>query len=308
MNVTTLKYGSLQIHIESNLPIKIPLPLEQEKFPTWTLPMQVKIRLFPLQTQLPKNDKRDIPEVLNEFYSAIESMGIACLSPQRHCNAWWRDGEIICGLFPYETDNFLLKVLPSESVVEISGNENNLNRVILDILSCFASLPPLHGAAVQKNDRIIVLLGESGGGKTRILKSLIDKGYTYIADEEIFWVDNRILCCGRVIVEKGGRPNHYPSKCAEPNKTFSVSDVFLLTESLVDETPPVLLPFIARQSFWAQTLVNHRNVPPMVERLIAANNQYIELFKTAKKIRVNQNFIDGTVSDIERYISEQINA
>lgn len=304
MNVVNLKYGSLRICVESDSPITIPLPLEQEEFPMWISPIQVQIRVHPLTTQLPKNDKRDIPEALSEFYSAMDTMHIACLSPQKHCNVWWREGKIICGSFPYETDNFLLKVIPDESVVEIYGNESNLNRVILDILSCFASLPPLHGVAVQKNGRVIILLGESGGGKTMILKSLIGKGYTYIADEEIFWVDKQILCCGRVIVEKGGKPNHYPSNCAEPNKKFSVSDVFLLTKDLLDETPPVLLPFIARQSFWAQALVNHEKSPPMIERLVVANDKYLELFRAAKKKLVNQDHFDDSVRDIEKHILE----
>lgn len=302
MNVVNLQYGHLSIRVESVLPITIPLPLEQKSFPMWILPMQVGIRLYPLATYLQRKNTKNIPVVLGEFYSAMETLHINCIPPHRHDNSWWEDGNTICGYFPYETDNFILKITPSELQIAIYGNEINLNRVILDMLSCFSTIPPLHGAAVKKDEKTIILLGESGGGKTRILKSLMDKGYTYIADEEIFWNDNRIFCCGRVIVEKGWRPNLYPPKYAEANTAYSVTDVFLLTDDIKDETPPVLLPIIARQSFWAQTLVIPQNAPRMIERLSVANNQYLQILNFAKRIKVNQACIDESIRDIEKFL------
>ncbi len=302
MNAVDLNYGSLSFHIKSEMPITIPLPLEQHVFPTWTLPMQVEITLYPLRPHYAKLGSKDIPAALQEFYSAMETLHISCIPPQRHCNSWWTETSTIWGYFPYETDNFFLRIMPDNLQVEIFGNENNLNRVILDILSCFAILPPLHGAAVTKNGRTAVLLGESGGGKTRILNSLIKKGYTYIADEEIFWIDNKIFCCGRVIVEKSGRPNICPYNCLDANTAQPVTDVFLLTDSGNNVKLPVLLPVIARQSFWAQSLVKQQHPPMMIDRLKNAYTQYMQLFSLAKVIEVDQTIIENSLCEIERSI------
>jgi len=42
---------------------------------------------------------------------------------------------------------------------------------------------PVHSAAVQKNNRSVLLLGESGAGKSRTLLDLVGKGYTGLSDE-----------------------------------------------------------------------------------------------------------------------------
>lgn len=302
MNTVRLRYGVLTILVESYLPITIPLPLENYNFPMWISPLQIRLRLYPIDPSLPIHNAKDVPEVLNEFYTAMDTLHIDCLPPYRHCNSWWKENGTLCAYFPYETDNFLMKIVPNDLLISIWGNEYNLNRVILDILACFAAIPPLHGAAVKKDERTIVLLGESGSGKTRVLKSLIDKGYTYIADEEIFWDGNQIFCCGRVIAGKKGASSFFPARHTSAGTLHSVTDVFFLTGDACNEQRPVLLPIIARQSFWAQVLIGTKQAPKMIERLMVANSKYTYLLNKARKIRVCQSAIHDSITEIEEFL------
>ena len=235
----------------------------------------------------------------------LEALKIKCLPPYLHCNSWWQDGETVWGHFPYETDNFILEVSPKNALVTVYGNEFNLNRVILDMLACFSELPPLHGAAMTKNGRTVILLSNSGGGKTRILKHLLDKEYAYIADEEIFWSGDQIFCCGRVIVEKEGRENLCVCNHAKTDTLYDVTDVFLMTDREEKASSPVLFPVIARQSFWAQILVEPEMIPEMTERFSLAIKKYSQLLKCAKIIKTDYDHIENVICTIEEGISNR---
>lgn len=283
-----LQYGPLRVRVESDMPITIPLPLEHGAFPMWIPPMEVRIQLRPLTTPL-EDERREIPCQLRQFYSVMEELKISCLPPERHCNPWWQENGVIHARFPYMTDRFSLSVFPAEKKVEIFGNEKNLNRVILDLLSCYASLPPLHGAAFQKDGRAFLLLAGSGGGKTRAIQELLECGYTYIADEEVFWNGDRVLCCGQVIVGKDGWEDCIPQKVMAGDAGCPVSGVFLLTKGEEDQRSPVLMPFIARQSFWAQALVAPEHCPDMIHRLKKAKERYEGILGQAKRISVDHS-------------------
>lgn len=298
MNRISLRYGPLTVRVESELPITIPLPMEHREFPMWIPTMEVTICLRPLQTPLTE-ERRDVPQVLRQFYSAMDQLQIPCLPPERHCNAWWAEPGVIHGQFPYVTDRFCLSVFPEEKKVEIFGNEKNLNRVILDLLSCYASVPPLHGAAVEKKGKAYILLAGSGGGKTRAVSALVERGYTYIADEEIFWREERMLCCGRVIVGKDGWPDIYPEAVLEKDEGCPVSDILLLTRKGENTGSPVLMPFIARQSFWAQALVAPEFCPDMTERLRNAKNRYEAILRQAKQITVDHSQFHQALEQME---------
>ncbi|MBQ9934372.1 MAG: hypothetical protein IJO70_00820 [Lachnospiraceae bacterium] len=303
MNVVNLQYGVLKIQVESEQPITIPLPLENKRFPLWISPMQLRIRLFPPEKAPQYYEVKEIPSVLCEFYSVLEELQINFTPPNLHCNSWWVEDDYICGYFPYETDRFLLKINPYELLILIYGNELNLNRVILDILSCFATVPPLHGAAVRIDNRTIIMLGQSGCGKTRVMKYFMEHGATYIADEEIFWMDGNIFCCGRIMIEKDGRPSLYAQKYAESDTTFPVTDIFLLTSDVDKDSLPALLPVIARQSFWAQVLIDSKKALPMIERLKVGYVKYLELFNNAKHFRILQDWFSESINEIEAYLN-----
>lgn len=302
MNIINLQYGNLKVLIESDIPITIPLPLEHMNFPLWIKPMQIKISLFSSNNLIIRNEQKDIPDELYEFYSAMKLLNVNCTSPCQHCNFWWKERYSYFCYFPYETDKFFLKVTPLEQHIIVYGNEFNLNRVIIDLLSCFSVVPPLHGAALINNEKTFILLGKGGCGKTRILNLLLNKGYTYVADEEIFWVDEEIFCCGRAIVEKEGRLNHFPNKYIKSDSSSLVTNVFLLTKDMNDNTIPMLLPSIARQSFWAQMLIPKNERHKMYERLSVAIEKYTELYNTAERILVEHSEIDKSIRQIERMI------
>lgn len=297
MNTILLRYGPLCVRVLSEKKITIPLPLEHEEFPMWISPMQVDICFHQLETPLQEKKNRNLPIVLQKFYSTIEELGVSFLPPEQHCNAWWEENGVIFAQFPYATDRFLLSIFPEEKKVEIVGNERNINRVILDLLTSYTSQPPLHGAAVKKDDRAILILANSGGGKTRMMKELVKLGFTYIADEEIFWNGDRVISCGRISVGKYEWEDQLFDCSSQDDLGCKVSNVFLLRNRSEKKFSPVLLPFISKQSFWAQSLVDSEDIG-MLERLSKAQNCYEQILSGAKIVDVDHSCFEQAVNQI----------
>lgn len=177
------------------------------------------------------------------------------------------------------------------------GNEGNLDRVILDILSCYAILPPLHAAAVCKDGEATLLLADSGAGKTRMLLRLLECGYSYLADEEVFWDRERICGVGQIIRQRDGRPA-IAQRAAQGSYPVARS-VLLYRDAPVR---PVLFPLIARQSIWAQDAASLPPTVPFADRMAAAAVRYAEIVDHAQRFRIDHCDFETSVTGLMRLI------
>lgn len=288
----TLRYGPVRLRVLSQRPIPIQLPLPSPVFPITTLPeIGLTVRLLPRE-QFPgtASGREWLPPPLARFYARLDQLRVAFLPPERHCNRWYRCGEEVRGVFPYPTDQFALSYVPGSCQVSVYGGAGNLNRVILDLLSAFSDCPPLHGAAVAYRRRAFLLLADSGRGKTRLLQALLrrDPEMAYVADEEIFWRGDRALCCGRHVVAKEAAFAWQPQRCYTGGEGLRLGAVFVLAEAGdAASRPPVLFPFIARQSFWGRDLLPAAAADRLPDGLEGAYQRYLALYRRGVRVPVD---------------------
>ena len=300
MTEIQLNYGPIHIKVLSDTPISIPLPQCIDTLPMASAPMTFTIGFHPGGLADALKGKCCIPDSLQEQSQALTHLGIRFLSPEQHCNQWsWVNGQIQ-GFFPYPTDRFVLRFTPRSSRVELFGNEENLNRVILDILSCYAILPPLHSAAACRDGKATLLLADSGIGKTRMLLWLLDCGYSYLADEEVFWNQERICCVGRIICQKDGRPAIVPktAQCSCP----IVHSVLLYRDMPVQ---PVLFPLIARQSIWVQDAAPQHPTMSFSTRMETAQKKYIEIVDHAQPFHINHSNFEASATELMQLLQSK---
>ena len=301
----SLHYGPLTIHVISSEKPYFPLPIERKTFPMWIPKTKIEIVLLPNYNITICNSRLDLPKELQVFYSVLGDLNLTHVPPELHCNKWWVENEIVYGVFPYITDRFRLLVYPNKNRIIIMGNLINLNRIVIDILSCFAIIPPLHGAAIKKNNKGYILLADSGVGKTRALSYLTKRGFSYVADEEIFWQHNQILSCGCIAVKKGTDFDAYYPSPQEGELTYPVSQVFILSRDGM-RNAPVLFPFIAKQGFWAQCLIKQDAIDCYYDirsRLENALRMYSGILKRAIHIDVNDIHFEQSMQEITDYIN-----
>ena len=292
-----LHYGPIHIRVLSDMRVAVPLPQCIDTISMASLPMTFTIRFHPGSTADAMEGERCVPDALLEQSRALTRLGIRFLPIEQHCNRWYWSGGQLQGVFPYDSDGFVLRFTPGSGEVTLFGNEENLDRVILDILSCYAMLPPLHTAAVCKDGNAMLLLADSGAGKTRMLLRLLECGYSYLADEEVFWEGERVCGIGQIIRQKDGRPA-IAQKVAQ--SSYPVAYSVLLYRS----TPvrPVLFPLIARQSVWAQDAASLPPTVPFVDRMAAAAVRYAEIVDHAQPFHIDHCDFEESASGLIRLI------
>lgn len=134
-----------------------------------------------------KNMKKFIPNDINLFYSELSKTMNKTYTSENLYNKFYTNGLENYYCFEYVTDNFYVYFKKNDNKIIIIGDENNLERIIVDFLTVSNIFLPLHAIAVAKNSREgLGFLGESGSGKTSLMIKLMEKDYSFLTDDALF--------------------------------------------------------------------------------------------------------------------------
>lgn len=242
------------------------------------------------------------PEELQYFYKSINKKIQNKINPSEHINKYYRKNNEVIAWFPYSSDNFLLHYSYDSNKIVLYGNEMNLYRILMDFITVGSKYLPLHASCVQKGDKAIGLIGESGGGKTSLLIKLLQENCLFVADDSLFATENSITPVSDVISIRTKFPNNFQlekilkgykeekvyihieeiAKLAHPSflKTCSNIQFFFLQsqkskwKNLRDLLEP--FPAIAHHSFWCLHYFVQENQEQWVEEKVTKSFAFWE--------------------------------
>lgn len=102
-----------------------------------------------------KNIKKSIPIDIEIFYSELSNIMKKQYSAGNIYNSFYTNGLENYYFFNYVTDDFCVYFKQNNNEIFIIGDENNLERVIIDFLTVSNIFLPLHAIAVAKNSKNI---------------------------------------------------------------------------------------------------------------------------------------------------------
>ena len=158
--------------------------------------------------QCEKEWEKFIPKEIMLFYEKMNNKLYWKLNVKEHINRYYRKNDEIIGYFPHITDDFLIHYSYKNNNITLYGNYINLYRILIDFASVATENLPLHASGVQNDDTAIILLSESGGGKTSVMLNLLEKGYKFITDDSLFIIDDKIVTVSDLISVKKQFPNN----------------------------------------------------------------------------------------------------
>ena len=196
-----------------------------------------------------------VPDVIKEFYNTLECEHVVFLPPEEHINKYYYAEGIWYIDFPYTTDRFFIKCIPAEKTVYICGKPTCLERILTDLFAISGKRLPIHGSAVSINGEATCFLGNSNSGKSSILLKLLEKGYSFIADDMLI-IDNGIAYSTESFFSVYANDDESSKSKFDISGTHykreesaAVTHVYCLTDRFGN---PFLqwFPSVARQSFW----------------------------------------------------------
>lgn len=172
------KYGDIEINIH-------------------VIRLEAKVRSF---INYCKNEYMQFnPINLQVFYGNLNKYLDKHYDLKSHINKYYRRGKRVFAIFPYDNDNFYLHYSYDNNNIYLIGNEDNLNRIILDFLTSFSEILPLHSSAVGINKTALCILSDSCCGKTSLMLKLLEKHFSFITDDSLFSINNNIYRVSNII-------------------------------------------------------------------------------------------------------------
>ena len=223
------------------------------------------------------------PFGLQRFYEALRKNQIDHLPFSQHCNRYYSCGQYTLIDFPYSSDQFQIVFCHSAGHIYLFGPESSIRRMIHDLCCVMAEYLPLHGSAAAQNGKAVCFLGDSGSGKTYALMNLLQHGYAYLADDELFLQDGMIYCVTNGLQIRSGNPSEFFSK-----RNTSAGALHIPTAEYASWDRGYILtrpdrcgffqpfPCVARQSFWW---------------LIALSQQQIQEMNLTEKVRKSKELL-----------------
>ena len=269
-----------------------------------------------------ENWKPFFPKELEHFYNIMNKHIHKKIDLNKHINKYYRKNHEVIAWFPYSSDNFLLHYSYDSNKIILFGNKMNLHRILMDFITVGSTYLPLHSSCLQKGNKAIGLIGESGGGKTSLLLKLLQEGYSFIADDSLFATKESIFPVSDLISIRTKFPNNDKlekilkgnknekvfihiekiAKLAQPSFLKNCSNIqffFLQSkESKWKSLKELLEPFpcIAHHSFWCLHFFVQENQEQWIEEKIAKSFEFWEE-KTKNIIPITIDF-----SDFDNYV------
>ena len=139
------------------------------------------------------------PINLQVFYDSLNKYLDKHYDLKSHINKYYRRGNKVFAIFPYDNDNFYLHYSYDNNNIYLIGNEDNLNRIILDFLTSSSEILPLHSSAIGINKTALCILSDSGCGKTSLMLKLLEKHFSFITDDSLFSINNKVYRVSNII-------------------------------------------------------------------------------------------------------------
>lgn len=206
------KVGSLEFKIcTNNKKIKLPYyPITEQKAKTL-----ITIYLEENESkkqEILKNCQRTwkpcIPKELEIFYEVINKFLETKINLKHHVNSYYQKDNEIIGYFPYPSDNFLLHYSYKTNNITLYGNEINLYRILMNFLTVYNNILPLHASSIKKGNNVFVFISGNGGGKTSLILKLLQKDFEFITDDSLFIFKDKIISVSDQIAICKKFPNH----------------------------------------------------------------------------------------------------
>ncbi len=136
---------------------------------------------------------------LQVFYDSLNKYLDKCYDLKSHINKYYRRGKKVFAIFPYTNDNFYIHYSYDNNNIYLIGNEDNLDRIILDFLTSSSEILPLHSSAIGINETALCILSDSGCGKTSLMLKLLEKHFQFITDDSLFSINNKVYRVSNII-------------------------------------------------------------------------------------------------------------
>ena len=282
-----------------------------------------------------KNMKKFIPYELHIFYEELNKILGKNYKEENIYNNFYTNGKEIYLCFRYITDDFFIYYKQDENEIFVIGNQNNLERIIIDFLTVSNIYLPLHAIAVKNPNGIgIGILGESGSGKTSFMIKLIEKGHLFLTDDALFMDENKNLI--RVNNSFSFR-KEYPNnlKLEEYSKKinkekiivdFNLAKYLIKLEYIgkiekynfyklnnVNKLSELKEPFpcISKNSFWCLQFIVKQNIREYINNLLAASiYEWNKIIKDSKYVKIDfknlDKFTDEFINDTRGDKNEKI--
>lgn len=270
-----------------------------------------------------------IPEELQNFYECMNKYLNKKIKFSNHVNKYYQKNNEIVAWFPYPSDNFLLHYFYGKNIIILYGNKMNLERILLDFMTVTNTYLPLHASSVQKGNKVIGLLSESGGGKTSLVLQLLQKDFSFVADDSLFANQNTVIPVSDIISVRKSFPNHpiikkvvsshkeekifihlrEITKIAKPSRLASCTDwkFYLLQkqksswQGLANMEEP--FPAISRHSFWCLHYFVPEHQKQFIENKIGKSFSFWEKkLEKIEPISINWQYFEEYVEDFANRI------
>lgn len=198
-----------------------------------------------------------IPQSILAYYCSLEKHHVQFMSPQTHCNKYYKTGDLIFANFPYVQDDFYLVISKSTKEVCLYGRVTCVYRIIYDLLFMIWDIFPIHGSGIYRNGHIDCFLGNSNSGKSTIVNHLLKQGFGFAADDIILLKDGLIYPVENIIKNRPSENNFAQKNLETVNVHVGeapIGNVFVVHR--FDNKTKSIIPFLqffpstAKQSAW----------------------------------------------------------
>lgn len=268
------------------------------------------------------------PNELKCFYEIINDEFIYKHNIEKHPNKYIKIKNNIYCYFNYIDDKFYLKYSYNDNNIYLCGNNENLNRILLDFISISQEVLPFHGSGVTYKKQAFGLITDSKCGKTSILIKLLENKCDFLTDDSIFIKEKKAY---RVLNELSFRKEYPNNKFLEEyskkidtekininmqkyhkkigcnlSENTKIGNIFMLQKD-IDKTKSILdikqpFPAISKHSFLFLHYVTD-NFESYINNILQNTVKEAEGLKNSLiYIKINFDNIDKMVQEIFNYI------
>ncbi len=270
-----------------------------------------------------EQNKKFYPDELKCFYEIINEKFIYKHNIENHPNKYIKIKNNIYCYFKYIDDNFYLKYSYDDNNIYLCGNNENLNRILLDFISISQEVLPFHGSGITYKKQAYGLISDSKCGKTSILIKLLGNKCDFLTDDSLFIKNKKAY---RVLNELSFRKEYPNNKFLEEfsknidNEKISINmqkyhnnigcnlakhkkiDNLFMLQKDIDKTKSILdirqpFPVISKHSFLFLHYITNN-----FENYI--NNILENTEKEAERLKDNLTYIKINFYDIEKMTQE----